>query len=110
MGLQLTGFAAVAGWTVVTITIAFLIIKAIFGLRVTEEEEITGLDVTEHGLTSAYSGFAIMDVSNTTSVFRTTTRQASLFGRNRSAHMLHPISIREFTRLSLSQNLQSTML
>ena len=65
MGLQLTGFAAVAGWTVVTITIAFLIIKAIFGLRVTEEEEITGLDVTEHGLTSAYSGFAIMDVSNT---------------------------------------------
>ncbi len=65
LGLQLTGFAAVAGWTVVTITIAFLIIKAIFGLRVTEEEEITGLDVTEHGLTSAYSGFAIMDVSNT---------------------------------------------
>ena len=65
MGLQITGFAAVAGWTVVTITIAFLIIKAIFGLRVTEEEEITGLDVTEHGLTSAYSGFAIMDVSNT---------------------------------------------
>ncbi|MCR5116398.1 MAG: ammonium transporter [Lachnospiraceae bacterium] len=65
LGLQLTGFAAVAGWTVVTITIAFLIIKAIFGLRVTEEEEITGLDVTEHGLTSAYSGFAIMDISNT---------------------------------------------
>ena len=65
LGLQLTGFAAVAGWTVVTITIAFLIIKAILGLRVTEEEEITGLDVTEHGLTSAYSGFAIMDVSNT---------------------------------------------
>ena len=65
LGLQITGFAAVAGWTVVTITIAFLIIKAIFGLRVTEEEEITGLDVTEHGLTSAYSGFAIMDVSNT---------------------------------------------
>ena len=65
LGLQLLGFGAVAGWTVVTITIAFLIIKAIFGLRVTEEEEITGLDVTEHGLTSAYSGFAIMDVSNT---------------------------------------------
>jgi Amt family ammonium transporter len=41
------------------------VIKAIFGLRVTEEEEITGLDATEHGLASAYSGFAIMDVSNT---------------------------------------------
>ena len=35
------------------------------GLRVSEEEEILGLDSTEHGLASAYSGFAIMDVSNT---------------------------------------------
>ncbi|MBO4514257.1 MAG: ammonium transporter [Lachnospiraceae bacterium] len=65
LGIQLVGFAATAGWTVVAITITFLIIKAIFGLRVTEEEEITGLDATEHGLASAYSGFAIMDVSNT---------------------------------------------
>ena len=65
LGYQLIGFAAVAGWTVVTITIAFLIIKKIFGLRVTEEEEITGLDSTEHGLASAYSGFSIMDISNT---------------------------------------------
>ncbi len=63
LGLQLTGFAAVAAWTVVTITIAFLIIKATLGLRVTEEEEIIGLDPTEHGLPSAYAGFAIMDVS-----------------------------------------------
>jgi Amt family ammonium transporter len=41
------------------------VIKAVLGLRVTEEEEILGLDSTEHGLASAYSGFAIMDVSNT---------------------------------------------
>ena len=40
-------------------------IKATVGLRVTEEEEIIGLDATEHGLASAYSGFSIMDVSNT---------------------------------------------
>ena len=65
LGLQLIGLFATAAWTVVAITITFLIIKAIFGLRVTEEEEITGLDATEHGLASAYSGFAIMDVSNT---------------------------------------------
>ncbi|MCD7836104.1 MAG: ammonium transporter [Lachnospiraceae bacterium] len=65
LGLQLTGFVSVAAWTVVTITIAFLIIKSVIGLRVSEEEEIVGLDVTEHGLASAYSGFAIMDVSNT---------------------------------------------
>ncbi|MCR5685292.1 MAG: ammonium transporter [Lachnospiraceae bacterium] len=65
LGLQLLGFVSVAAWTVVTITIAFLIIKAIFGLRVTKEEEIIGLDQTEHGLVSAYAGFAIMDISNT---------------------------------------------
>ena len=66
MGLQLIGFAAVAGWTLVTITIAFLLIKATLGLRVSEEEEIIGLDATEHGLPSAYSGFAITDMSATT--------------------------------------------
>ncbi len=65
LGLQLIGFAAVAGWTAITITIAFLIIRACVGLRVTEEEEIIGLDAKEHGLASAYSGFSIMDISNT---------------------------------------------
>ncbi len=65
LGIQFLGLFATAGWTVVAITITFVIIKAIFGLRVSEEEEITGLDATEHGLASAYSGFAIMDVSNT---------------------------------------------
>ncbi len=65
LGLQLVGFAAVAAWTAITITIAFLIIKATVGLRVTEEEEIVGLDSCEHGLASAYSGFSIMDISNT---------------------------------------------
>ena len=64
-GLQLLGFVSVAAWTAVTITITFLIIKATIGLRVTEEEEIIGLDPTEHGLASAYSGFSIMDISNT---------------------------------------------
>lgn len=65
LGKQLIGFVAVAAWTAVTITIAFFIIKAIVGLRVTEEEEIVGLDSCEHGLASAYSGFSIMDISNT---------------------------------------------
>ncbi len=63
--LQLIGFAAVAGWTLVTITIAFMVIRALVGLRVSEEEEIVGLDPTEHGLPSAYAGFSIMDISNT---------------------------------------------
>ncbi len=65
LGLQLLGFAAVAAWTAVTITITFFAIKAIMGLRVSEEEEIVGLDSCEHGLSSAYAGFSIMDISNT---------------------------------------------
>ena len=63
LGLQLIGFASVAAWTLVTITIVFLVIKATIGLRASQEEEIVGLDATEHGLASAYSGFSIMDVS-----------------------------------------------
>ena len=65
LGLQLIGFASVAAWTAVTITIVFLIIKAVIGLRASQEEEIVGLDSMEHGLASAYSGFINMDVSNT---------------------------------------------
>ena len=65
LGAQLLGVVIVLAWTGVTMTIFFLLIKAIFGLRVSEEEEITGLDATEHGLPSAYAGFALMDISNT---------------------------------------------
>ena len=65
LGIQFIGFAGVTAWTAVTITIAFLIIKATVGLRVSEEEEIVGLDSMEHGLPSAYAGFSIMDISNT---------------------------------------------
>ena len=48
---------AVAAWTAVTITIVFLIIKKTIGLRVSEQEEIEGLDPTEHGLPTAYADF-----------------------------------------------------
>ncbi len=62
---QLLGILITCTWTVVTIYAAFTLIKKTIGLRVSEEEEIIGLDVTEHGLPSAYSGFAVLDVSNT---------------------------------------------
>ncbi len=57
LGIQLIGMLATATWTAITITITFLLIKKIFGLRVTPEEEIVGLDATEHGLETAYAGF-----------------------------------------------------
>ena len=65
LGIQLLGMGATILWTAITITIAFLIIKALVGLRVSQDEEIVGLDACEHGLTSAYAGFSIMDISNT---------------------------------------------
>ncbi len=65
LGLQLLGVAAIIVFTAVTITVTFLLIRKAVGLRVSEEEEIIGLDATEHGLASAYSGFSIMDVSGT---------------------------------------------
>lgn len=65
LGLQILGVISVCAWTAVTITLTFLMIKATVGLRVSEEEEIVGLDACEHGLPSAYAGFSIMDVSNT---------------------------------------------
>ena len=58
--LQFIGFASVAAWTAVTITITFLVIRAIAGLRVDREEEMAGLDAAEHGLPSAYAGFAML--------------------------------------------------
>ena len=64
LGIQFLGFAAVAAWAAVMMIIVFKVIDLIFGLRVTEEEELEGLDATEHGLASAYSGFSIMDISN----------------------------------------------
>ncbi len=65
LGIQLLGMVCVIAYTAVAITVTFLIIKAIFGLRVSEEEEIVGLDAMEHGLPSAYAGFSLMDISNT---------------------------------------------
>ncbi len=57
LGIQFAGFASVSCWTVITMTIVFLVIKAIFGLRVTAEEEILGLDKLEHGIDTSYAGF-----------------------------------------------------
>ena len=57
LGTQLIGFAAVAGWAAVTLTITFFILNKTVGLRVGAEEEIKGLDATEHNLPSAYADF-----------------------------------------------------
>ena len=52
---QLTGGLAYAVWAVVLSFIVFGILKKTVGLRVTEEEEVAGLDISEHG-SIAYPG------------------------------------------------------
>lgn len=60
LGTQLLGVLSVAAYVTVVITIVFAIIKKTIGLRVDAEDEIAGLDVTEHGLLSAYAGFSML--------------------------------------------------
>ena len=55
--IQLLGILCIAGWTIITMGIVFTVLKKTIGLRVTAEEEIEGLDSTEHGLESGYPDF-----------------------------------------------------
>ncbi len=57
LGLQLVGFGSVAAYAAIMMIITFTVIKKTVGLRTTAEEEILGLDITEHGLPSAYPDF-----------------------------------------------------
>ena len=57
LGKQALGVLTVGAWTAVTMTLVFFIIKKTNGLRVSREEEIKGLDATEHNLPSAYADF-----------------------------------------------------
>ena len=57
LGVQTLGIVAILAWTAVMMTLTFFIIKKTVGLRVSAEEEIKGLDSTEHGLPSAYADF-----------------------------------------------------
>lgn len=60
LGVQALGVLSVAAYVTVIITLVFVIIKHTIGLRVSPEEEMEGLDVSEHGLLSAYAGFAML--------------------------------------------------
>lgn len=61
LGTQLLGIVTIAAYVLIVMFIAFKIIDKTIGLRVSAEVEIDGLDIHEHGLASAYSGFAISD-------------------------------------------------
>jgi len=56
--VQLLGIAAYGGWAFILGLITFVVLKKTIGLRVSPEEELKGLDITEHG-NDAYAGFQI---------------------------------------------------
>lgn len=66
LSVQLLGVISVIVWVAITMTIVFLIIKHTVGLRVSEKEEIEGLDKQEHGLESSYADFMPINYSYNT--------------------------------------------
>ena len=58
MVIQLIGVLVVGSFSVISSFIIFFIIKKTIGLRVEKEEEIKGLDLAEHGMTS-YADFRL---------------------------------------------------
>ncbi|ONI39764.1 adenylate cyclase [Candidatus Epulonipiscium fishelsonii] len=66
--VQTLGVLAVAVWVAITMTIVFNVIKAVIGLRVSKDEEIIGLDIEEHGLTTSYADFMPMDAKAVKSI------------------------------------------
>ncbi len=59
LGIQALGVLCTFAWTAVVITVVFFIIKKTIGLRADAEDEIMGLDRSEHGLPTAYAGIAM---------------------------------------------------
>jgi len=57
LGIQILGMLSIAAWTVVTMSMAFFMIRKFHGLRASAEDEILGLDSTEHGIASSYADF-----------------------------------------------------
>ncbi len=57
LGKQLLGILCIGAYTAIFMTIIFFVIKKTIGLRASKEEEVKGLDLTEHGLSSSYADF-----------------------------------------------------
>ena len=60
LGVQCLGVVCIALWTALVISLVFLLIRATIGLRADAADEVMGLDRSEHGLPSAYAGYAFL--------------------------------------------------
>ncbi|MFV0399171.1 MAG: ammonium transporter [Oscillospiraceae bacterium] len=101
IGIQLLGVAAIIAWVAVTMTIVFNVIKRTIGLRVSEAEEVAGLDIVEHGLASSYADFMPAVVLDT-SASPVSLEQAIPVEHSVSASVqTHPSGYEKMTKLSV---------
>ncbi len=70
-GVQILGVFVTAAYTAVVIFIVFTVIKKTIGLRCSTEDEIEGLDISEHGLASAYADWVPATSMNIDDTFAT---------------------------------------
>ncbi len=110
LGLQFFGMLVTAGWTLVTITLTFIVLKKTVGLRVSEEEEIVGLDACEHGLPSAYAGFAISDMSMTVDVNENTDLGVSDYAKASQAKVDAAVKVVSETVPALSTGIHKVVI
>ena len=108
--IQLIGILCVVAWTTVTMIITFAIIKKYHGLRVTKEEEMLGLDTTEHGLASSYADFmpSVMTSSEQKPIIATPIEKAiPVVNHSTSGTKLTKISV--ITRQSKFEDLKHAL-
>ncbi len=60
LGVQAIGVLGIGAWAIITSFVVLFILKKTLGLRVTQNEEIEGLDIEEHGA-NAYPDFRLKD-------------------------------------------------
>ena len=94
--VQIIGVLAVMAWVVFSMTIVFTVIKKTVGLRVSEQEELLGLDIEEHGLASSYADF--MPANASISLRSTSTTDKTVYS---SPSTVLPIKM---TKLSIIIN------
>lgn len=98
LGIQIIGVVSVFIWVLITMTIVFLLIKRTIGLRVSENEELTGLDINEHGIENSYADF--MPVHNTLNL---SPQSEEVHLENLNEHKDYPKS-NKFTKVVIVTN------
>ena len=99
LGVQILGVVAVAAWVFITMYVIFKVIDATIGLRVSVAEELDGLDLHEHNLTSSYADFAINQV-----IPETTTTTAPIANVEKLSDTIKPSIGAKLTKIDVICN------